>query len=86
MEKALKSLEELAKHNKLLNPAPIEGYKSKLKKRWETVCQQVCSVLVLTYIASIVCLKLSLSLSFFPSLPPPRLRAGKSSVLVAKTT
>ena len=42
VEKALKSLEELTKHDKLLNPPPIAGYKNKLKKRWEAVCQQVC--------------------------------------------
>ena len=41
MEKVLKSLEELAKHQKLLNPAPIETYKNQMKKRWEAVCQQV---------------------------------------------
>ena len=84
MDKALKSLEELAKHNKLLNPAPIAGYRNKHNRRWEAVCQQVCSVYVTK-----VCVHLSLSLSLSPhlSFPPPsaRWKAGKSSVVVART-
>ena len=41
VEKALKSLQELATHEKLLNPAPVDGYRNQLRKRWEAVCQEV---------------------------------------------
>lgn len=78
VEKALKALEGLAKHKKILSPAPIEGYRNKLKRRWETVCQQVCTMLPVQF----VCVYTLLSSPSFVC----RLRAEENFVLVATTT
>ena len=82
VDKALKSLEELAKHNKLLNPAPIAGYRNKHNRRWEAVCQQVCSVYVTKVCVYEISLSLSpppssLSLTLSPHLCSPSLLGGK---------
>lgn len=43
-EETLKALERLATHKQLLEPAPIETYKTALDRRWKALGKEVCVV------------------------------------------
>lgn len=41
VEKSLKGLAELSQHKQLLEPAPVDGYRAALDRRWKALGKEV---------------------------------------------